>query len=348
MSKTGVLPGDNEAQKAWHKEFYDQVDKYQKLAPLEGGRDSVIYRKNELSAQKGARVYFGLKERLDQGFLPNGTAIEGNETSLTTHMTSLDIEMKNFGIRDDGPLSRQASFYDMDAESLDSVQRQIAENIDREYTTALQATNMITYYEAAGVASLTANLTTAQNAVTAADKVSPEMLTRLKNVAMSYRSNGFTPLEPVNVGNGEHFFWFYTNHDALADMENDSTFVASQQQALERAKDNPLFRGSYAVWRGIVFLVTDNGIQTGTATVGNTQPYVRSHLLGARALCSAWVNDGQLVSKKFDYDQEHGLAYISMWNTKKSAFATNSGSDMTHGSIDVITARSQLTDITMA
>ena len=347
MAKTGYLPGDSESKQVWYADLYDQVDKLQLLSNLEGGRDSVIHRKNDLNGSKGGIVNFGLVERLDQGFLPSGTTIEGNEGSLTTHFTSITIEEKNMAIRDDGPLTRQSTCFDLDDEHKSVLARQVAENIDREYITALQANQDIIYYEVSGTATLTATLATAQNAVTATDKLSPEMLTRLKNFALSYRGSGFSPLRPVDVGNGEKMLILLTNHDALSDMENDSTFVAAQQHALMRAKDNPLFKGAYAVWRNVIIFATDNGIQVGTATGGNTQPYVRSHLLGAQALCSAWVNDGMFVSRDFDYGREMGHAYLSMWETQKSRFTTNSGSNMTHGSIDVITARSALTSLSL-
>ena len=356
MAKTGYLPGDDEAQEAWYKDLYEETDRMTLLAPLEGGEFSVIHRKNDLQAGsnmskgKGGIVHFGLLEKLNKGFLSSGQSIEGNEQKFNTIMNSIQVEEKKMGIRDDGELSRQVTFFDMDSTGRRALAKQIAENTDYEYIKALQATGDTTlvYTEHAGTPKLKSTIALAKANLTASDKVSPEFLTNLKNLAMSYRNSGFSPIRPVDVGNGEMMLIFLTTHDALADMENDANFIQAQQNALNRAKDNPLFKGAYAVWRNVIIFATDNGLEVGSdAGTGGDVPYVRSHLLGAQALCSAWAKDGELRDAYFDYGTEHGIGYISIWETQKSKFATNGGSNMQYGSIDVITARTQLTDLTI-
>jgi len=346
MSQTLRVPGSTDAQTAWYIDLYEETEKLRLLVGLEGGRNAVIHRINELEKAQGGTVKFGLRRRIDEGFLPSGTDVSGNETELNTLMDSIIIEEKIFGIKDAGPLSRQVVFYDMDKESKQALAEQAATNTDREYIDALYTRNDIVFYESGGTAAITATLATATEAVTSADKVSPEMITKLKNFAQSFRGSGFIPIRPVDVGTGEKAFIFLTNHEALTDMENDSTFVASQQLALERSKSNPLFKGSYAYWRGVIFFVTDNGIQTGTNT--SSVPYVHSHFLGAQALCSAHATMPEIVEEKDDYGRKHGMAYLSMWNTGKSKFATNSGSNMQYGSINVVTATAQLTNLTLS
>ena len=344
MAKTGYLPGDNEEQQAWYADLYEQTDRMQLLSGLEGDEFSVIHRKNDLKAQKGLTVRFGLLEKMNKGFLPPGSQIEGNENKFNTLMTNIVIDEKNFAIKDDGPRSRQATFFDMDKTGRKAMSKQIAENIDYEYIKAIKASATLVYTEASGVPKLKSTVALAKAVIAGSDTVTPELLTNLKAIAASYRQAGFSPIRPVMV-EGEWFYIFLTTHDALADMENDSTFIAAQANALKRSEANPLFKGAYAVWRNIIIFATDNGLEVGTDGGGASIPYVRSHLLGAQALCSAWVNDGNFVEERFDYKREHGIAFLSMWETQKSEFATNAGSNMQYGSIDVITARTKLTDL---
>ncbi len=343
--KSTYVPGDNEAQQAWHVDLYKETAKRQLLAGLEGGRTSAIYLKNDLKLAPGGTINFGLRSRMDEGFLPPGANVDGNEGKLNTYMQSVVIAEKNFGIKDAGSLSRQVTFFDLDEESKMALAEQAAENIDREYITALNASNTMIYYEGGSTKGATGTLATATAAVTAANKLSPEFMTNLKHFATNYRTNGFYPIRPINV-DGEWMFILLTNGDSLADLENDATFIQGRGMALERSKKNPLFKGAYSVWNNIIVFSTDNGIQVGTNA--SSVKWVRSFLLGQQALCSAWARDGEIVFRDKDYGREHGFAYLSMWATQKSKFPTNSGSDMQYGVVDVVTARSAITDVTYA
>jgi len=303
-------------------------------------QDNLIYVDEQLMNKAGDEVTVGVRQRMDTGYLPSGTKVDGNEGRITTFTDSFLVDNKNFGIVSDDPLSEQRAFYNMLEEDRKALIEQAAENMDQEFFNALDSTNTTSVYLEGDVVKATSTLATATEAVTAADKLSPELLTILRAQAMTGFNRRQTPLMPIRV-DGENFFILLTHNDALADLENDSTYLAGQREAMERGKTNPLFRGAKSVWRGIIIFAHENiSIGTNTSSVS----YVQSHLLGQNALSIVFAKKPTIEKKKPAYDnEEHGWGHFSIFGVSKLQFNSKD-----YGAITVVTSRSKLSDIAIS
>ena len=219
-----------------------------------------------------------------------------------------------------------------------------AEATDQDFFTALDATNTHTIYKDAGDIKATATVATAQNAVTAVDRLTPELLTQLYAIASTGFNRRRTPLMPLRI-DGQKYFVLLTHPDGLAELENDTTFLAGQREAMQRGADNPLFLRAKSVWRNIIIMSHEN-VTIGTGTIA---PYVRSHLLGANALGYAWAQKPIIEAKTPPYKtQERGWGYFAMYGITKLQSVDTSGVASDFGAITVVTARKAYSDITIA
>jgi hypothetical protein len=86
------------------------------------------------------------------------------------------------------------------------------------------------------------------NITTASDKLSSDMLSLAKRMAM----NCNPLIRPVMIKEDEPHFVYFTGLASFRDLRKDSTLLTSMQEALPRAKNNPLFQGGDLYWDGIV------------------------------------------------------------------------------------------------
>ncbi len=336
MGKTFIPTGSTAAKKIWDEKIWREAMKqsyFKKFMNNTG--TSIVFEKEELMKSKGDTIYFGLRSRLDKGYLPSGTPVEGNENALTTYQDSVVVDEKNFGIRDGGMIVKQRAFYDLDEESKQALIDQSSENFDLEMFTQLRATNTSCLYEVAGVFTRTATLATATAAVTTADLLNPEFITKAKTWALTNRDSQI-PLKPIKV-DGKDYLILLVHPDCLADLENDTTFAQARREADIRGKENPIFSGAYAIWNGVVIHAHENisiGVNAGTV------PYAQNFLLGERALVLGWAKKPEIVADTFSYGQETGFASLSMFGVKKPQFNSQD-----YGSVCVVTARTNISGI---
>ena len=335
MGKTFIPAGSDAAKKIWDEKIWREAKKmsfFDKFTSATGS--SVVYEKNELEKTKGDVIAFGLRARLDKGYLPSGTPVEGNESALNTYMDAVTVDEKNFGVRDGGMIVRQRAFFDMDAEAKAALQDQQAENLDYEFFKALTLTNTSVLYEDAGVFKRTATVATAQNAVTTADLLNPEFISKAKNWALTNRVSQ-VPLKPIKI-DGRNYLVLLCHPDQLTDLELDTTFAQARREAEVRGKDNPLFSGAYAIWNGVVIHAHED-VTVGTGTITT---FGRSYLLGERALCVGYAKTPTIVSDTFSYGQENGYASLAMFGVKKPQF-----NSMDYGSVCLVTARTNVSGV---
>ena len=342
---TFVPSGSTQAKEIWDEQLWRDSQKqtfFSKFSSELG--NSIVYEKKELTKSQGELIRFGLRARMASGYLPSGTDVRGNEGKLSVYMDAVTVDEKNFGIIDNGMITRQRAFYDMDSSSKQVLIDQTAENLDREHFTALDATNTNIMYLANGVATRTSTLSTAKTALTATDVLDPEFITKIKTWAKTNRVNGI-PLQPVMVG-GKPYFVLLVHPDQLADLEIDSTFAQARREADLRGKENPIFTGAYAVWNGVIIHDHEN-ITIGTnAGAGANVAYAQSYLLGERALCLGWAKMPTVVAEEVSFGQKHAFASLSMFGIKKPQFTVPGTSTTTDfGSIVVMTARTNVSGL---
>lgn len=300
--------------------------------------DNIVRVSEDLTKAKGDNITVGIRMRNKDGFLTSGTKVDTNEGRLSSFTDSVSVDEKNFGIVSDSIITEQRAYYDIRKELHDTLVTQAAENIDKEFFTALDSQNTTIAYQVSGVFALSATLSTATAAVTANDKLTPEFLTKIKPGLFTGFNEAQSYIEPISI-DGQDMWLVLVHPDVLADLENDSTFLQSRQVALERGKDNPIFTGAWAVWNQFIIYAHQN-VQIGTNA--SSVSYARCHVLGKSALILAWAKKPTIEKKKPPYEtQETGFGFFSTFGVKKTQFNSKD-----YGCINLVVARGSYSDVT--
>lgn len=340
MTDAYISSSNARTQKLWDRQLFMDWPKKSFFGKrfLSNGFDNIVRVKEDLTKNKGDAITVGIRMRNKDGFLPSGTKVDTNEGRLSTFTDQVVVDEKNFGIVNDSIITEQRAYYDVREEMHDTLVTQAAENIDREFFTALDAANTTCAYQVAGSFALSSTLATAVAAVTTSDKLSPEFLTKIKPGLFTGFNEAQSYIEPIMI-DGQEMWVVLVHPDVLADLENDSTFLQSRQVALERGKENPIFTGAWAIWNQFIIYAHQN---VGIGTNASSVPYARCHVLGKGSLIQAWAKKPTIEKKKPPYDtQEMGFGFFSTFGVKKTQF---NGKD--YGAMNLIVARGSYSDVT--
>jgi hypothetical protein len=148
-------------------------------------------------------------------------------------------------------------------------------------------------------------------------------LTLLKRIAKSAN-----PLiKPYMLKNDQEYYVLFLDSYGFRDLEADTTIVASQQNALERGKDNPLFQAGDIMWRGIIVKELPDlnkfidGDSSGSAFDG---------VLGANAASADGLDDGGASSSRIGIGFLCGAQAVGMGLGKMPAFKRRKEDDYEH------------------
>lgn len=330
MSKTAFSTGNALTKKLWEEELFRDAVKLSYFDKFMGSTmESLVYVKTELEKQQGDKVTFGIRMRLQGAGVTSGQALEGNEESLTTYDYSLSLEQYRHAVRDDGAMSRQRAMFQISEEAVSALKDWGAEKLDLLAFNAIQASPTKIFY--GGTATSTATLT-------ASDKLTPALISKVKAWALTGGGRAQTPLRPVRV-DGAGYFILLVHPDQMYDLKRDAEFQQAMREAEVRGPQNPLFKNSTAIWDNVVIHEHEN-ITRYTNWGGASVSGATSVFMGAQALCWAWGKRPEVVSKKFDYDNEEGYAWGFIGATGKPVFNSKD-----YGTIGVYTARTGVAEL---
>ena len=333
-----------ETKKLWSEALFRDTAKKSYFDKFTGdGSNNVVQMKADLTKDKGDQIYFFIRHRTTSGFLASGTPVEGNEQNMSTADDSVTVDEKNFGVKDGGMIKRQRAFYDTDSEMFQALTDQGAENVDQEHFTALDSQNTTVFYKVSGVFTITATLATATAAITATDTLDADFINTFRPWLVTGGNRSQAPIRPIKV-DGRDYYILLVHPDVTSDLKKDATFHAAQREALERSKSNPIFSGALGVWDGIIIHEHENIALATNGGLGTNVPYAKCHVLGAQSLMIGWAQKPDVVPDKFSYGQIHGLAWLSMFGIAKPQFTNAAGTTKDYGSVNVILARTQISD----
>jgi N4-gp56 family major capsid protein len=300
---------------------------------VQGG---VILDQPELKGKAGDTITYEMNPRMTAGWLPQGAMMDGNEHKHLTYTDTITIKEFKMAATVNSIMDMQRSDTITPA-TYDALVSCAAENMDKEYFDALDATNTHVIYEASSTMTGTSTIATATSAVTAGDKLNPEFLTKLKSGLITGFNRSRVPVQPFII-NGRSYWILLTHPDALADLENDTTFLAARKDAMARSDQNPLFVGAEAVWNQFIIHTHEN------VTIGSTAGvyWVKSHVLGMHSIARTFPMELKIVPKKVAYEgEEVAWGIMGLGAVKKSQFNSQD-----YGAVNVVTARSNVSEIT--
>jgi len=336
MAKSTMTTSNALTKKLWHEMLFKDVQINSYFDRFSGPEDTNIMQVvRDFEGSKGDVVTFGIVPRLNKELITNND-IEGNEAKLTDYNFTLSLQQLALAVRDDGKLSRQRAMYDIDAVSKSALLVNVAEKLDQKYMDTLTANPTKVFYPGGSLLTSTTTLATALTNITATDKITMDMFRNMKAWARTGGGRNYIPLRQVNVS-GKMYMVFLCHPDTLADLQNDPKWSQAQREAELRGPDNPIFTGAEGVINGIA-IHSHEHVSVGT-DAGSTADvsYSQSMLLGAQALCTAWAGKPDLVTKEFQYDTEHGTAWVSLWGCAKPKFSSKD-----YGSVSIVTANSNI------
>ena len=329
MAKTSQTTSEALTQKLWEKVLFDDTMKESYFSRfMSKDKGAIVQVKDQLESNKGDNVTFGLVPRTSAPIRTSGQSLEGHEDALTKYSFSVSLEEYAFGLRDRGPLDRQRAIFDMDAVSRSSIVTQGAEYVDQKCFDQLQLSPTKTIF--GGTATAYSNLT-------ASDKITPEVISRIRAGARTGYDRAQTPLKPISI-NGKKYFVLLVHPDQMYDLKQDPVFEQARREALERSATNPIFTGAEAIWDGVVIHEHENITIANDGGAG-TVPTAKSLFLGEQALVWAWGAKPKIVTAEFDYGREHGISWQAMFAVGKPVFNSKD-----YGVISLQTARTKLSD----
>lgn len=329
MARTQIASGNPLAPVIVQKKLFLETKKEAYFSRFfSQGGDMPVFEKVDLTKTKGDKMTFGLRTRLTGDPITGSDTARGKEDKLTFYNFSIELDRFRKPIMDDGALTRQRFVGDIPTESQNALKDWGAELIDQKCMNAIVASPTTIIY--GGTATAVAN-------ITSADKITPQLISKLKAIALTQRGGGKVPLRPVRV-DGNKYLILVISNDAAVDLKYDSTFMAAQKDAAERGSKNPIFSGMLGVWDNVVIHTHENVpvLSNGGATSDVT--YSKCFMMGASALCWAWGERPSIVEEDIDYGEFKGYCWRMTAEVAKPIF---NGND--YGSIALYVADTRAT-----
>ena len=333
MAKVSITTGSSGKKQRYEEKLFRDTAKEPYFARFMGGENSIVHTKTDLEKGKGDNLRFGIVMRNTNRAIVDGT-LEGNEQKLTDYYDSVDIHKYRLGIRTEGEIDEKRAFWDLNSTMRANLMVQGGEEVDQLCMDALVSSPTKIFYggDATSVTPGAGNISTT-------DKLTPDLISKVKTWAKNGGNRSQTPLMPVRVEN-KNYYVLVVHDDVLYDLNKDATFHEARRTAEIRGKDNPIFTGAYAIWDGVVVHSHENVPIVTNWGSGSNVPGAKCTLMGAQSLLWAWGRRPRLVKADFDYEDEIGIEWSFLGGVKKPVF-----NNLDYGSIGVYVARTQVSDI---
>lgn len=327
MAKYNMATTNALAKELWEDVLFEDTMKESFFGNLMGtSKDSIIQVKEDLTKSKGDRITFGMVPRGTPNVRNSGETLRGNETRIRDLNFQVTIDEHAFAVADDGPLTRQRAIFDVDEESLRNLHVMGAEYVDEQAFQGLYGRDKNGNQILGGAQLPTQQFfggdATGFNDLEAADKMTPELISRVSAGAREGWNRSMSPLRGARV-EGKEWYVLVVPHAVGYDIKTNATFQSAWENARERSSNNPLFSGVIGAWDNVLIKEHENTLKGTDAGAGSNVPYGRCLFLGQQALCWAWGEKPHIVSEDFDYGREHGHSWQCIFGATKPKFDNN-------------------------
>lgn len=340
----------NLVKKLWQKTLYkDVMDNlyFTQMGMIGTDENNIFQIKEDLKKDKGDTITYGLSLKLGRNTGVTGNnELEGNESKITYYSDAIAIDQWRTAVRLDGKLAEQKQCFDMRSDAKDKLSTRVQEFIEQQFfiklggvtnpsitdvngiayglfedgTSALTWSNTPYVVPAAdsaagtGARYLCANSAGA-DALTAADKITPALISQLKVKALMASPT----VRPLRI-NGQYYFILFVHPFVAYDLKRNEEFKQAQREAGPRGDENRIFTGALGMWDNVIvyenqycpFLDVSVAGHNFTAAAAGTDFAVdtfRSILCGQQAGAFAKCMDSNgWVEKDFDYSDKTGFA----------------------------------------
>lgn len=307
---------------AWAKELWHVHQRDQFFSGFQGkGANNIIQMKTDFTKKAGYQMTEGLIMPFSDSGVINDEMLEGNEEAPDFHsMTWTISQLRNAG-RVAGEETVQQVEYNLPMEIKDGLGEWMKNQRDQDIFTALHASCTKIFY---------VNSRAGTSTVVATDLLTLADVAKAKTYAKSTADPLIPPLKISKVGKKTVYRYLWVMHDHVSyDLViNDATYQQVTREAERRGGGNPLFAGALIDWQGVMLFDHDNCSIFTTWGSGSNVAGAESLLLGKQA---AIVGVGgyrmantngylKWVEKKFDYDNQFGIAIGIIKGEAKSVY----------------------------
>lgn len=344
MALTTVSAGNKVTQ--WDSDFFAEYVRDNRFKRYMGTNENAIIQLIEdLTVKRGGNVVLTLIAKLVGSGVTGNNLLEGNEEALANYDFSIavdtlrhavavtdheqqftEIELRNAAktmlklwamekMRD-GIIAALASIDGIAYGTANATQRNtwLTNNSDRVLFGSAVSNNT-------GV-----HATSLQNIDNTADKLTRQVVSLAKR-----RAQTANPIiRPVRVAEDEEAYVMFANSMAFRDLREDLSTI--HKDAMERGKNNPLFRGGDLLWDNVVIReVPEIPLLAGAGADGiQVGP---NYLCGAQALGVAWAKRTKSTTDVRDYGFVKGVGIHEMRGVEKCRF-----NNKDHGVLTVFAA----------
>lgn len=340
MAETIIESGNTLRKKVYDEKVFRDVVKESYWAKFMGrSSKSACHVKTDLEAGKGDEIVYPLRMRLTGQGVEGDDILEGNEEDLTFYSDSVQLQQYRHAVKDNGALTRKRTAFDIDQESELALMDWGNEKIDALCFAAILNSPTKVFYRNSSGQVAAGSAATAKSGLTAGQsKINTVLISALKAWAKTGGGRSYVPIRPLKV-DGVNYYSYLTHDDSMHDLANDSTFQSAMREAADRGKDNPLFRGSFAIWQNVVIHEHEN-CTTGTDGGSGAVAWNKGVFFGAQALLWAFGQRPRMIKKNTDYENKHGQSWGIIAKAKKPVF-----NSLDYGSVGVYTERTNISGL---
>ena len=306
----------------WAKQLWHTHQRDQFFSGFQGeGTNNIVQLKADFAKKAGYQMTEGLIMPFNSAGITGDSLLEEQEEAPDFHsMTWTIAQLRNAG-RVAGEETTQQVEYPLPAEIRDGLGEWMKEKRDEDIFTAVAGSCTKIMHVNARVSEAT---------LVATDLMTLADWSKCKTYARSTASPKIPPLKITKVGQKTVYRYLCIMHDHVSyDLAiNDPMYQQVTREAGRRGNENPLFSGALIDWDGMFLFDHDNcAIFTGWGAV-DTVYGAESYLLGRQAVIvgvGGYRIEGKngylkWVEKKFDYDNQFGIAVGIIKGEAKSKY----------------------------
>lgn len=304
---------------------------------------SIVQIKEELSKGDGMSINIPLRLPLRGAGVTGDNKLEGNEEPLTYRDFKVYLQRVRNAVRLEGKFEEHKTQINMRKDAKEGLSEWLSTYIDCAIFSVL--TGVLSPdidWGAAGFPFpldapspdriVIAGGKTAENLIQPIDVFNTELITQAK---MKAKENNDNIIRPINVDGKETYVMIIDQWQAR-DLKRDTAWLEAQQNGNIRGEKNPIFSGAIGMWDGVV--IHEHNRIPRTDTGAEDTKVSHALLLGAQAVVFAEGEPPEWVEKKFDYDNQYGIAFGRMFGLKKSQFKFDGTNYTDFGVINVLSS----------
>jgi N4-gp56 family major capsid protein len=347
MSQTYAVSGLTP--QIWDDEFFRDYVRMSRFKRYMGTNESAIIQlKEDLTKKKGDRVTFALVNELVGNGVTGNATLKGNEERLNSRSHAVTVDVLRHAVAvDDWDVQKSA----IDLRNAAKVQlREWAQKKLRDgITNALGQIDGVNFTSSTvaqrdtwtannqdrvlfgdNTGNYNATFATACAAVSAAESLTPNILSLMKRMAQAASPK----IKPVYVREMDQewyvaFIGPRSWRDLVEDNPTTNVLTLANRDARVRGVDNPLFTGDSLVWDGMILRQIPEIATLETSLSSSGVVLEPVYLCGAQAIGIAWAQRTKTTTDTDDYEFLHGVGIQEIRGIEKLRFGTAAGADTT-------------------